>query len=76
MDQDLEDAIKTFPEVKPWVEKLLSAGVIHELLELVISAMKDDELGKIGGLFYSGYASVSIGAVAEKRMNDLKSAGG
>ena len=70
-DQDIDEFVESFPEVMPWVERINAAKSESELLAIVVQSIKDEELGKIGGLFYSGWAAASIGATATKLMKKM-----
>lgn len=75
MNEDIESALEWFPEVGPWLARISAAKSESEILAIVVQSMSDEDLGRIGGLFYSGYAS-SIGATAARRAEELAASSG
>jgi hypothetical protein len=70
MNYEVEQAIDSFPEVKPWLARIGAAEDESKILQVVVESMNDEDLLKIGGLFYSGYASC-IGFAAAERTKGL-----
>ena len=69
---DFDAACQYHPEVAPWLDKISQASSEYELLQILVSAIKDKHLGGIGGLFYNGWAADTLGAAAEQRMELLR----
>ena len=73
---ELDAVVDLFPEVTPWLLRIERCATEAELLAVVVAAINDESLGRIGGLFYNGWAASSIGAAASKRMGEFAGKGG